>query len=66
VLRSRPAIGLVILVLSAVVWRLGRLPGAAAGGGSQDRRLLLITVTIVGISAVAAVLSLLGHGSPLR
>lgn len=55
-----------ILILSAVVWWLGRLPGPALEGGTRDRRLLLITVTIVGISAVAAVLSFLGHGSPLR
>jgi hypothetical protein len=54
----------VILVLSAIVWWLGRLTSTA--GGSQDRRLLLITVTIVGISVAAAVLSFLGHGSPLR
>jgi hypothetical protein len=66
VLRSRPLIGLPILVISAVVWWLGRLPGAADQGGAQDRRLLLITVTTVGISAAAVVLSFLGHGSPLR
>jgi hypothetical protein len=66
VLKSRPLIGLPILVVSAVVWWLGRLPGGADQGGTQDRRLLLITVTIVGISAAAVVLSFLGHGSPLR
>jgi hypothetical protein len=66
VLKSRPLIGLVILILSAVVWWLGRLPGPALTGGTHDRRLLLITVTIVGISVAAAVLSFLGHGSPLR
>jgi hypothetical protein len=52
--------GLLVLVLSGVVWWLGRLPGAAAAGGTHDRRLLLITLTITAISAVALVLSFLG------
>jgi hypothetical protein len=36
---------------------LGRLPGTADVGGTYDRRLLLITVTITGISLAALVLS---------
>ena len=60
ILRYRPVIGLLILVLSAVVWRLGRLPGPA-----RDRRPLLITVTTVGVSLVALVLSFLGQGIAL-
>jgi hypothetical protein len=50
-------IGLPVVVLSAVVWGLGRLPGTADVGGTHDRRLLLITVTITGISLAALVLS---------
>ena len=55
-------VGLPVLVLSAVVWRLGRLPGTAGAGDVRDRRLLLITVTTVGVSLVALVLSFLGPG----
>ena len=67
VLRYRPVAGLLVLVLSAVVWRLGRLPGTAGAGAGRDRRLLLITVTTVGVSVVALVLSFLGPGIvPLR
>jgi hypothetical protein len=55
-------VGLPVLVLSAVVWRLGRLPGTAGITDVRDRRLLLITVTIVGVSLVALVLSFLGPG----
>jgi hypothetical protein len=43
--------------VSAVVWRLGSLPRTADVGRTHDRRLLLITVTITGISLVALVLS---------
>jgi uncharacterized membrane protein YidH (DUF202 family) len=61
-LKYRPVVGLPVLVLSAVVWRLGRLPGTAGAGDVRDRRLLLITVTTVGVSLVALVLSFLGPG----
>jgi uncharacterized membrane protein YidH (DUF202 family) len=63
ILKFHPAIGLPVLLLSPVVWRLGRLPGAAEAGGTHDRRLLLITVAITGISLVALVLSFLGQGN---
>src|SRR5262249_42004547 len=57
ILKYRPVVGLPLLVLSAVVWRLGRLPGTAGAADVRDRRLLLITVTTVGVSVVALVLS---------
>jgi len=44
------------------VWRLGRLPGTAGAGDVRDRRILLITVSTVGVSLVALVLSFLGPG----
>jgi uncharacterized membrane protein YidH (DUF202 family) len=62
ILKYHPVVGLPVLIVSAVVWWLGRLPGAADAGGTHDRRLLLITVTINGISLVALVLSFLGQG----
>ena len=67
ILRYRPLIGLPVLVLSAAVWRLGRLPGPSRAGPTRDRRPLLITVTTVGVSLVALALSFLGPGiGPLR
>jgi uncharacterized membrane protein YidH (DUF202 family) len=57
ILRYHPAVGLPVVILSVVVWWLGRLPGTADVGGTHDRRLLLITVTITGISLAALVLS---------
>lgn len=59
--------GLPVLAMSAVVWWLGRLPGTAAVGGTHDRRLLLITLTITAVSVVALVLSFLSPASlPFR
>ena len=66
-LRYRPVVGLPILALSAVVWRLGRPPGSARAGHARDRRPLLITVTTVGVSLAALALSFFGPGiGPLR
>jgi uncharacterized membrane protein YidH (DUF202 family) len=66
-LRYRPVVGLPILALSAVVWRLGRPPGPARAGHARDRRPLLITVTTVGVSLAALALSFFGPGiGPLR
>jgi len=55
-------VGLPVLALSAVIWRLGHVPGTAGAGNGHDRRLLLITVTISGISLVALVLSFAAPG----
>ena len=56
-------VGLPILVLSAVIWWLGHLPGTPGSGPKHDRRLLLITLTITGISVVALVLSFVVQGN---
>jgi uncharacterized membrane protein YidH (DUF202 family) len=61
-LKYRPAAGFPILALSAVVWKLGRLP-VKGTGRARARRLLLITVTIMGISLAALALSFFGHQS---
>jgi hypothetical protein len=57
ILKYHPEVGLPVLILSAVVWRLGRLPRTPDAEGNYDRRLLLITVTIIAISVAALVLS---------
>ena len=54
--------GLPVLLVSAVIWRLGQLPGAVGTESGHDRRLLLITVTITGIALIALVLSFVGPG----
>jgi uncharacterized membrane protein YidH (DUF202 family) len=63
ILKYRPSAGLPILILSAVVWELGRLPRAPGSGRSRDRRLLLITVTITGVAFAALIMTFIGHGS---
>lgn len=56
--RDLPA-GLVILVLSGVVWATGRLAGAP-GKVARPHRLLLIALAVAGVAVLALVVSLLG------
>jgi uncharacterized membrane protein YidH (DUF202 family) len=63
ILKIRPAAGLPVLIISALVWELGRIPRASDAGHVHGRRLLLITVTITAMSVVALIISFLGPGS---
>ena len=56
--RDVPA-GLVVLVLSAVVWTTGRLAGVP-GVVARPRRLLLIALAVALVAMLALALSLLG------
>ena len=60
VLKDHLSAGLAILALSALVWRLGSLARGPADGTAQDRRLLLLTILVTGVSLVALIISLLG------
>jgi uncharacterized membrane protein YidH (DUF202 family) len=59
--RDVPA-GLVVLVLSGLVWATGRLAGPP-GTVARPRRLLLIALAVAAVSALALALSLLGPES---
>jgi uncharacterized membrane protein YidH (DUF202 family) len=60
-LRYRPAIGVPVLIVGAVIWKLGRLPSRPGTSHPRHRRLLLIAVTITALSAAALIVSFLGH-----
>ncbi len=59
ILKFRPAVGVLILVLSAVIWSAGHLPLDAAG--SASRRVLLMTIAITVLALVALALTLLSY-----
>lgn len=63
ILRSRPYAGIPILVVSALIWELGRLARPRGARRSRPWHLLAITVTVTGVSVVALAISLLGPGS---
>jgi uncharacterized protein DUF202 len=75
ILKVNPAAGVVVLVVSGLIWEIGRLarrPAGPAGAPTgwqrlgQRRMLLLITIAVTAVSLVALVVALLAVGkSPL-
>ena len=63
ILKSRPYAGIPILVVSALIWELGRLARPSGTARSRPWHLLVITVAITSVSIVALVISLLGPAS---
>jgi uncharacterized membrane protein YidH (DUF202 family) len=63
ILRSRPYAGIAILVVSALIWELGRLARPPGVRRSRPWHLLVITVAVTGVSVVALAISLLGPES---
>jgi uncharacterized membrane protein YidH (DUF202 family) len=63
ILKSRPYAGIPVLVLSALIWQLGRLTTVAGPGRTRAKHLLLIAVAVTGVSVTALVISLLGPES---
>ena len=60
ILKTRPYAGIPILVLSALIWELGRLARGEGAGRSRPWHLLLIAVAITGVSIAALAITLLG------
>ncbi len=63
ILKSRTIVGVPILVLSAVIWEIGRMCSTPGAGRTRARQLLLMTVLTVGVSLAALAISLLGRQS---
>jgi uncharacterized membrane protein YidH (DUF202 family) len=61
ILRVRPAAGAPILVFSLVIWSLGHVRREESG--TAARRVLLVTIGVTLLAAVALVVAILGHGS---
>jgi uncharacterized membrane protein YidH (DUF202 family) len=61
ILKLRPAAGAPILVFSVVIWSRGRVRRDEAG--TAARRVLLVTIAVTLLAAVALVLAILGHSS---
>ena len=60
ILRRDLAAGFVILALSVLVWGVGRLAEVPGQAGARPGRLLVITLAVTAVSAVALVLALFG------
>ena len=61
-LRRQPVAGLIVLAITPVIWVLGRVASQEIGSKPHAWRLLLITVIITLVAALAVVVALVGHG----
>lgn len=64
-LRREPAIGLAVLVTVPLIWILGRLATRAGPPDVLPRRMLVVTVTVTLVAALAIVAAFLGRGQPI-
>lgn len=64
ILKRQPVAGLIVLAVTPVIWGLGRMVAQEEGEehGPRARRLLLVTVIVTLVAALALVVALVGHG----
>ena len=60
-LRKQPVVGLIVLAITPVIWVLGRVASQQIGSKPHARQLLLITVIVTLVAALAVVVALVGH-----
>ena len=60
-LRRQPVAGLIVLAITPVIWVLGRVASQQIGPKPHARQLLLITVMVTLVAALAVVVALVGH-----
>ena len=61
ILRREP-VGLIVLVMTPLIWALGRIATRGpARPGLMSQRLLLVTVTVVGVALLALVIAFLSR-----
>ena len=61
-LRGEPVAGLLVLVVTPLIWALGRYVSSTAPPQARSRRLLLVSVAVTGVAALAVVAAFIGHG----
>jgi uncharacterized membrane protein YidH (DUF202 family) len=60
-LRRQPVAGLIVLAITPVVWVIGQVASQQEGSRPRARRLLLVTVIVTIVAALAVAVALLGR-----
>ena len=60
-LRKQPVVGLIVLAITPVIWVLGHVASQQIGSKPHARQLLLITVIVTLVAALAVVIALVGR-----
>ena len=61
-LKRQPVAGLIVLALTPVVWALGHVASQQIGSKPHVRRLLLVTVIVTIVAALAVAVAVLSPG----
>lgn len=61
ILKTRPVIGVPLLILSAIIWSIGLMRRTPALSGVPPRRILFVAICVFAIAAVALVITLTAH-----
>jgi uncharacterized membrane protein YidH (DUF202 family) len=62
ILRRDPVAGLIVLAITPVIWGIGRVVAREEGHPPRARRLLLVTVIVTLVAALATAVALLSQG----
>ena len=62
ILRRELIPGLMVLAMTPLIWAVGRFASHAPRGQPRPGRLLVVTVTVTLVAALAVVAAFLGHG----
>jgi uncharacterized membrane protein YidH (DUF202 family) len=62
ILRRQPVAGLIVLAMTPVIWGLGRVVAREEGHAPRARRLLLVTVIVTLVAALATAIAMLSQG----
>lgn len=62
-LKDRPVLGAPVLILSAVIWSIGRWPRRPGRGGAARKRILFVSVCVSTIAVAALIIALAGSPS---
>jgi uncharacterized membrane protein YidH (DUF202 family) len=61
-LRDEPVAGVLVLVVTPLIWVLARYVSRTAAPQQRARQLLLVTVAVTGAAVLAVVAAFIGHG----
>ena len=62
ILKRQPVAGLIVLAITPVIWGLGRVVAREEGNAPRARRLLLVTVIVTLVAALAMAIELFSQG----
>lgn len=63
ILKFRPVIGVPVLILSAVIWSIGRMPRSPGLAGAAPRRVLAVAISVTVIALIVLALTFAGHST---